>query len=666
MEVKLTIPLFNLAAYLWLFALLWTLLFRHHASIVARSALSLGCGAALVGIISSSAAGTTPIVLPITLIGQPVYFQLGPTALWLLGFGLVPTFLACWFGGTKFKLRPYWLTGTSSALLGALGVFGLQDGASFLIAWELMSLGGALMILGENNTVRSGVSVLFMLTILEVGAVALLIALLLLGHPNSSLAFADFARNSAQLSPATQFIISVLLILGFGAKLGLLPFYEWLPRVYGAGSGASGAILSGVILNAAFFGLTRGLCEWLPLAPWSFTLGILLVLLAVLTAIFTILHAFQQTDWRQCLSFSSAENAAIAVTTLGASLLFRQSNLPTLAALAVTVAMLHLAAHALAKGTLFLAADGVYRSTGSYAIAQNGIFKQRGWCFGIGALFAAMSLAAMPPQSGFVSEWFVFQTIFQGFYLPDLAGRLTLIFAGAGLALTAALSFATFAKAFGVGLLGARRSWLLTSPFNAINFAVLLLGLLVLALAVGMPLWLDRLGPANEAWFGVKSAISMHTGWLLVPLTAHFAFISPSLLIIVGPLLALIPLTFLFSRRHYAIRRVKTWFGGLPPSPQVATTALTFSNAMRTFYGFIYRPTRELAREYVNKPYFMKSMVFSQRVTSVFDDYLFQPILLFIDRLANKVRLLQSGNLNFYCVLIGLCFVLILSLVLLI
>lgn len=60
------------------------------------------------------------------------------------------------------------------------------------------------------------------------------------------------------------------------------------------------------------------------------------------------------------LSLSSAENAGIAVTALGASLLFATLGLPGPAGLAWIVALLHLAGHSLAKGTLFLAADGVY------------------------------------------------------------------------------------------------------------------------------------------------------------------------------------------------------------------------------------------------------------------------------------------------------------------
>ena len=97
-------------------------------------------------------------------------------------------------------------------------------------------------------------------------------------------------------------------------------------------------------------------------------LGIFVIIVAVLSAILTALYAFQQEDWRTLLSFSSAENASIAVAMLGAALMFRGDGQPELASLAWTVSLLHLAGHALAKGGLFLAADGVYRATGRYAI----------------------------------------------------------------------------------------------------------------------------------------------------------------------------------------------------------------------------------------------------------------------------------------------------------
>ncbi len=265
-------------------------------------------------------------------------------------------------------------------------MFGLQNGAALLIAWEVMSLGGAVMILSDDLGPASGRAVLFMLALLEAGAVALVLAIALLGLHAGSLEFDQYQAAAPVLSQPVQIGLGVLLLLGFGAKLGLLPFYEWFPGAYGSGSGASGAIMSGVVTNAAYFALARALMNWLPVAPQGAfpVLAVLVITVATVSAILTILYAFQQNDWRSLLSFSSAENASIAVAAHGAAMLFRNERLNDHAGLAWTVALLHLAGHPLAKGALFLAADGLRRATGSYHIAYAG--AGRHWFFGVGAL----------------------------------------------------------------------------------------------------------------------------------------------------------------------------------------------------------------------------------------------------------------------------------------
>ena len=72
-----------------------------------------------------------------------------PSALWLMGFGLPSAILAAWLG-TPAKRQAQWIFGAAASLIGALGVFGMQDAATFLMSWEIMSLGGAVMLLGEN------------------------------------------------------------------------------------------------------------------------------------------------------------------------------------------------------------------------------------------------------------------------------------------------------------------------------------------------------------------------------------------------------------------------------------------------------------------------------------------------------------------------------------
>ena len=670
-------PIELLAAALaaWLAAALLALFGRGASA--ARTLLGFG-GIALLALAAQTLPGATPPIHTILGIGPAgASFRLSPAVLWLMSFGLAGAVLAVWLG-TPAPRQSMWIFGGAASLVGALGVFGLQDAASFLIAWEIMSLGGAVMILGENLAAEQGRPVLFMLALLEAGAVALILAFLLLAGRANSLAFADFAAAASAMPPAERLFVAALLLVGFGAKLGLLPFYEWFPGAYGAASGATGAIFSGIVLNAAFFGLSRGLVEWLPAdrgLPVSVA-GIVIVAIAVLSAILTALYAFQQEGWRELLSLSSAENGSVAVCLLGIALMFRRDGLSDLTGLAWTVALLHLAAHSLAKGAMFLSADGVFRAVGNYRLVQRGLLARSPWLFGLGALFAAMSLAAMPPQGGFVSEWYVFQTFFQGFRLASLASRLTAALGGAGLALTAAIAFATFVKVFGIGLLG--RGDRAGPPVPTGNsLAVGTLGLLVLALAIGMPVWLGALGPAAAQELGSGAVAKMTIGPVLVPATGApirlpdtFAFTSPTLLVVVMPLLALLPLSLLLASRRYPSRRAAVWYGGREQDPvRAATTALTFSNALRTFYSFIYRPAvvteRESAHTANGRPYFIRRLVFSHDVAPIFGPYLFVPLERTIIGIAARLRMIQSGHLNFYLSLIGGLLVIILIVALL-
>lgn len=339
---------------------------------------------------------------------------------------------------------------------------------------------------------------------------------------------------------------------------------------------------------------------------------------------------------------------------LGATQLCRADHLGDLAGLAWTVALLHLAGHALAKGALFLTADGIYAACGSYDIVSRGWVRRSGFLLGLGAVFAVMSLASVPTHAGFVSEWYVFQSVFQGFHLASFVGRLVLVLAGAGLALAAAVALATFVKVFGLGLLGLPDIDVTPPVPHASAVSVGILGLCVLAVAVGAPLWLNALASGAQTLFHADSPQAMVSGWLLVPLTAKFAFISPSKLVIVMPLLAILPVALLWLTKRRAIRRVPVWFGGMTANERDAmTTALTFSNAMRTFYSFVYQPTISTTREHEQREYFIKRLVFAAGVTDLFERHLFDPSIRIANRCAERLRALQSGNLNVYLALIG-------------
>lgn len=584
-----------------------------------------------------------------------VHFSPERMGLWLLLPALLPAFFSALGGGKSHP--PGWVLGASLSLLGALGIIGLHDGASLLIAWEALSLGGAIMLLAERNTAQSGRDNLFMLALLEVGSVALLLAVLMVGK---SLDFSSYGAQWQALSPVLGFVLALLWLIGFGAKLGLLPFYEWYPGAYAQGSGNTNALMSGVIMNAAFFALGRALFDWLGNPTWLAGFGVSVLAIGTLTAILSILYAFQQNNWRRLLAFSSAENAAVAVTALGAALIFRAGGQEEIAQMAWLVGMLHMMGHSLAKGALFFSADAVVRVSGSDHIRQNAVLHRAPFTLGIGAVFAVMSLAALPPTAGFVSEWYLFQTLFHDFTLHNDGLRIALALAGGGLALTAAIALATMVKVFGVGLLGQvevppPHAHTSTGLDRSSRMAILLTGLAVPVLAISLVFWLPELGTVQT-----PEAHSMVSGWLLVPLSNHFAFISPAMLVIVMPLLALIPLALIWMRRRVRVRRAPLWCGGERHATHAgATTALAFSNALRVFYSFVYRPTNEISRQYEGQSYFLKELKFDYAQAPIFGSLLFQPALRLVAWLAAKMRFLQNGLMNAYLAYIGVLLVLV-------
>ncbi|ACX96611.1 proton-conducting transporter membrane subunit [Halothiobacillus neapolitanus] len=650
---------FALTALLWLAAMLGDVF---GAKRVARWAISLGTLVAIFAVLEGLI-GQSPTSVSLTFGDWPWQFHPDAAGLWLLLPALLPAFFATATGRTQHPRG--WVAGVALSLLGALGILGVQDGANLLIAWEALSLGGAIMLLAERQTESSGNDNLFMLALLEVGSVALLLAVILLGK---QLEFSSYAAQWQGLGTGLGFGVAVLWLIGFGAKLGLLPFYEWYPNAYGQGSGATGAIMSGAILNMAYFALGRALLDWLGTPPWLGSFGIVVLLLGAFTAIFAILYAFQQNDWRRLLAFSSAENAAVAVTALGAALIFRAGGQAELAELAWLVGLLHLMGHSLAKGSLFFAADAVARATGSYHIRQSGVLRRAPFTLGIGVVFAGMSLAALPPTAGFVSEWYLFQSLFHDFTLHGDGPRIALALAGAGMALTAAIALATMVKVLGVGLLSkadARSgdAAQLTLSLGA-RIALLVTGLAVPALAISLVFWLPQLNYAIWQTFEppADAASLMVRGWLLVPLSADFAFISPLKLMIVMPLLALIPLALIWLRPRIKVRRAPIWCGGEPvQSHSGATTALAFSNAMRVFYRFVYRPTNAINRRFDadSKPYFLKTLEFDYAQAPFFGPWLFQPAVRLVQALTRRILFLQNGLMNAYLAYIGILLLLI-------
>ena len=143
---------------------------------------------------------------------------------------------------------------------------------------------------------------------------------------------------------------------------------------------------------------------------------------------------------------------------VGASGALAVSGHHMLAALALIAALFQLVNHSAFKGCLFLAAGSVQRAAGTRDLDSLGGLARRlpmtAALFGIGAL----SICALPPFSGFASEWLLLQGLLRGFSAHGAVTATALLAGVAALALTGGLTAAAFVKAFGIGFLGQPRT----------------------------------------------------------------------------------------------------------------------------------------------------------------------------------------------------------------
>ena len=134
-----------------------------------------------------------------------------------------------------------------------------------------------------------------------------------------------------------------------------------------------------------------------------------------------------------------------------------RAHKPTLAAAGLLAATLHVCAHNLSKTLALISIDRVEQATGERTIDPLGGLSRRLPVSAVALGVASLTLAAIPPLGGFVSEWFTFEALLQGFRMPTLLSRLLCALAAAALALTAGLGLLAFAKYYSFIFLGRAR-----------------------------------------------------------------------------------------------------------------------------------------------------------------------------------------------------------------
>jgi len=256
-----------------------------------------------------------------------------------------------------------------------------------------------------NSNARSIEATWKYMLICSIGIALALLGILFLAYSTivaglaPSLILESLQSSASRLPPVWLNASFVLMLVGYGTKMGLAPMHTWKPDAYGEAPGLVGAMLAGGLANCGFLGLIRIYQICMAAVDVHFyrtcLIGMGLFSLTV-SAIFLV----RQTDFKRMLAYSSVEHMGLFTVALG------------LGGKALYGAMLHLIGNGLAKGVLFLCAGNIHRAFASKnREVARGALKRAPWS---GALFLAgfLAMTGSPPFLPFSSEFAIFSSAF--------------------------------------------------------------------------------------------------------------------------------------------------------------------------------------------------------------------------------------------------------------
>ncbi|MBI3994716.1 MAG: hydrogenase 4 subunit B, partial [Nitrospirae bacterium] len=540
-------------------------------------------------------------------------------------------------------------------LLSMILVVLADNGFFFLIVWEIMSLVSYFLVVTEHEKAETRYAGFFYLIMTHVGTAFIIVAWLVFYQQAGSFSFEIFRHPPAPLPEGFRTLIFATALIGFGTKAGIIPLHVWLPYAHPAAPSHVSALMSGVMIKTAIYGLVRVYFDFLGgTFPWGW--GFIILSFGAVSALLGVMYALMEHDLKSLLAYHSVENIGIILMGIGAGMIFQSYGLPHLAALGLLAGLYHTINHAMFKGLLFLGAGSLLSATHTRNMEEyGGLIRKMPWTAAF-FLIGAVSISALPPSNGFVSEWLTFQSLFLSFQIPDVLLKIMLPIGAAMLALIGVLAMACFAKAFGISFLAMPRSahareaeevpWTMRIGMGAMALFCVVLGL---APMVVVPL-LDRV-TAGFTGTTVAGKIVTGEGFALAPgLGIGFASIStPALAMLLAVLIPAALLTAAVIGGRLRKRFYKTWGCGINLKPRMEYTATGFSQPIKQVFDMIYRPTVKLETEMLEESrYFARRMRFETHIEPVFQKYLYDPVVQVLQKLADRVRVIQSGSLHVY------------------
>jgi len=295
-----------------------------------------------------------------------------------------------------------------ACLLGFLGIMSIVTWSHHLglmwVAIEATTLVTAPLIY-FNRTQRSIEATWKYLMVGSVGIALALLGTFFLAYSSlqvgleSTLTFESILKHAPQLSKPWLHAAFILLLVGYGTKMGLAPMHTWKPEVYGEVPGVIGAIFAGGVTSCAFLAVLR-IYQICLAADETVYMTRLLLFMGLFSMAVAGLFMFGQRDFKRMLAYSSVEHMGILILGLG------------IGGPALFGTLLHVLTNGLTKGVLFLSAGNIHRAYGSKNTdIVRGAIRQLPLS---GSLFLAgfIAITGSPPFGPFISEFSILNGAF--------------------------------------------------------------------------------------------------------------------------------------------------------------------------------------------------------------------------------------------------------------
>ncbi|WP_294375784.1 hydrogenase 4 subunit B [uncultured Slackia sp.] len=532
----------------------------------------------------------------------------------------------------------------------------------FLVFFELMSLTSYFLVIVEQKpqSIKGGFLYFIMA---HVGFFMIMLSYLIMAANTGSFEFATF--RATQFSPAIASLCFILAFCGFGCKAGMFPFHSWLPQAHPAAPSNVSALMSGGMIKIGIFGIVKVGLDLLGSCEVQLWWGLVILVIGALSSVLGVAYALGEHDIKKLLAYHSVENIGIILLGIAIGYMGMALNQPVIAVLGIMAGLYHVLNHAMFKGLLFLGAGSVLYTTGSRNMEIMGglarVMPATAMCFLIGSL----AISAIPPLNGFVSEWFIYQSMFSVAITGDIIVRFFAAFAAVSLAITGALAVTCFVKAYGVTFLGAPRSEAAANAKEvpaSMRIGMIILAVMCICLGIGAP-WVAPVMQNIAAATTGQATIAVASG-LDIANPAIGSVVSTPMLAILLIACVLVPVAArsLFSKGGVASDR-DPWACGYALDPEMPVVATTFAAEVKMFLKPIYA-AREAVVSTAGSFQAMFGNVVSgaAKAETVGDKYVVAGTASFVNWISKQVQKIEGGNFRVYIIYIVVALVFFLTL----